>query len=74
MYEPKFILYYSVGLLYSVLLFSIYFHSFFFTFLDPPSELEYPPNLSNEKSPGNMNWRFRVPDDENISFIDGIYG
>ena len=31
-YEPKFILYYSVGLLYSVLLFSIYFHSFFLYF------------------------------------------
>jgi hypothetical protein len=31
----------------------------------------YPPEIMPKKTPDNVNWRFRVPDNEKICFIDG---
>ena len=33
--------------------------------------LEYPKEILNLTDPGPKNWRFHVPDNENITFMDG---
>ena len=33
--------------------------------------LDYPQDILNSADPGSNNWRFHVPNNENISFVDG---